>query len=276
MRLIIALLLVAGCGARPVRPTPAPVASAPPASSPSSPLSVPSASPAPHPRVTEVDEPIVVGACNERKVQVSITRATGEGSFILRLSCSGETFAVSSDRARPDGVQLQNVFKIEPAEWERAYRAIERLHWRTFDDACPPAERRIGQSLGPVYRVEVQDGSDRRSFHCAGTQVYTDELDRLHARLLALAPSPGTVAATAEDRIGVTQCDRFLDLYRRCIETKVPTAERAELLSALSDTRVRLRDALVADPTAGPGLSKTCADLQREAITATKKYGCKF
>jgi hypothetical protein len=232
--------------------------------------------PAPPPAETAPAALVRPAPCEERKIQVSVTRATGEGSYILRLSCSNQTFAVSSDRARPDGKELTNVFKVTPREWETAWRQIEDLRWRTFDDACASSERHVGQSSGPVYRVEIQDGNDRRTFHCAGTRAFTDPLDRLHAGLLALAPAPSGATTSAADRIGVPQCDAFLDAYQRCVDKKVPASEQPELQTALADTRVRLHDALVADPSSGPGLVKTCKDLAREATTATKKYGCSF
>jgi hypothetical protein len=227
--------------------------------------------------VDDPTAPKVAQPCADRRVQVSVTRATGEGAYILRLSCSGATFAVSSDRARPDGTELMNVFKVTPIEWERAWHAIEVLRWRTYDDACGPDESRVGHGArGPVYRVEIQDASDRRGFHCAGTRAFAEALDRVHEHLLAFAPSPAIPAAGVSDRIGVPQCDDFLDAYQRCIDQRVPRTERHELQNALSDTRIRLRDALVADPTNGPGLVRTCADLQREALASTHKFHCQF
>jgi hypothetical protein len=243
-------------------PAPAAVASAPPESVSATPLS---------------SGPIVAGSCDERRMRVSVARATGEGSYILRLSCTDLTFAVSSDRARPDGQELTAVFKVSPLEWEKAFRAVEDLRWRTFDDACGPDERRVGQGPGPVYRVEIQDAADKRSFHCAGVRAFTDPLDQLHARLLSLAPAeahgaPGRVG----DRTGVPQCDTFLDRYQACINEKIPAATRPDYEQALADTRVRFRDALVAEPSAGPALVKTCQRLAEEARKGTAKYGCKF
>jgi hypothetical protein len=275
MRASLAFLVLVACAAdkpRPAGPTPpdpAPAAAAVPsvASAPPQPVD---ATPTPPPA------PVVAGPCDERRLQVAVTRATGEGSFILRLSCAGTTFAVSSDRARPTGEELTAVFKVSPLDWEKAYRTIEDLKWRVFDDACGPNETRIGMSPGPVYRVEIQDTVDRRSFHCAGVRSFTEPLDQLHARLLAMAPPTPPSLPGAGDRTGVPQCDAFLDKYMRCIAEKVPAAERPDFEQALADTRVRLRDALVADPSAGPALVKTCDRLQDEARKGTAKYRCRF
>jgi hypothetical protein len=277
---MVCLGLVACAGDAPAvrAPAPAPVASPRPvdaapapqvASAPPEPVAATSVAPPP---------PIVAGDCDERRLRVSVTRATGEGSYILRLSCTETTFAVSSDRARPDGQELTAVFKVTPLEWEKAFRAVEDMRWRTYDDACGPGEKKVGQGPGPVYRIEIQDGSDKRSFHCAGVRAFTDPLDRLHERLLAQAPAGArsVVGATASDRTGVAQCDTFLDRYQRCIAERVPPAERPDYEQALADTRVRLRDALVAEPSAGPALIKTCQRLADEAKKGTAKYGCKF
>jgi hypothetical protein len=273
MRLALPFLLLAACAAdkpRPATPSdPPPAATLVPsvASAPPQPVE---ATPAPPPA------PVVAQPCDERRVQVAVARATGEGSFILRLSCAGTTFAVSSDRAKPTGEELTAVFKLSPLEWEKAYRTIEDLRWRTFDDACGPNEQRVGMSPGPVYRVDIQDAGDRRSFHCAGVRNFTEPLDQLHAKLLAMAPpAPPSLPGTG-DRTGVPQCDAFLDKYMRCIADKVPAAERPDFEQALADTRVRLRDALVADPSAGPAIVKTCDRLQDEARKGTAKYRCKF
>jgi len=274
--------LLAACAAEKPRPVaPAPPAADPVpldapqvASAPPEPVAAtPGASPAP-----SASPPVVSSPCNERRLQVAVTRATGEGSFILRLSCTGATFAVSSDRARPDGQELTAVFKVTPLEWEKAFRAINDLRWRNFDDACGPLEQKVGQgpNVGPVYRVEIQDANDRRSFHCAGVRSFADPLDQLHGKLLALAPPTPAPPAGTGDRTGVAQCDSFLDKYQTCIREKIPAAEKPDFEQALADTRLRLRDALVADPSAGPALIKTCQRLADEAKKGTVRYGCRF
>lgn len=277
MRLALAFLVLSACAADKPRPaSPTPPDPPPPATSlvpsvVSTPPQAVEATPAPPPPA-----PVVAQPCDERRLQVAVTRATGEGSFILRLSCAGTTFAVSSDRAKPTGEELTAVFKLAPLDWEKAYRTIEDLKWRTFDDACGPNEQRVGMTPGPVYRVEIQDTVDRRSFHCAGVRSFTEPLDQLHGRLLAMAPPAPPSLPGGGDRTGVPQCDVFLDKYMRCIAEKVPAAERPDFEQALADTRVRLRDALVADPSAGPALVKTCDRLQDEARKGTAKYRCKF
>src|SRR5687767_12672335 len=62
----------------------------------------------------------------------------------------------------------------------------------------------------------------------------------------ATATAPATTASTG-DKIGVPECDDYLDKYEACISSKVPEAARAQYETTLAQTRKSWRD-LAANP----------------------------
>lgn len=268
-------LVVASCGGRAATAPPPvvalpPVVQEPPAPSPapSAPVTVAMAKPDAPPATA------TPGACNNRRVSFTLARATGMGSYITTLSCSGALFTVTSDRATPDGREIKSAFKVGQEDWEKGWKSLEDLRWRTADDRCTGEETARGRGEGPVYRITIDDGSNKRSFTCAGMRDLTAPLDALQGQLLALEPAEmmGLPAAG----VGVQECDDYLERYQRCVNEKVPSVKRQGFLEAIRFTRQGLHETLMRNPDAGPALAKQCTEMISSARVAMAPYHCKL
>lgn len=86
-------------------------------------------------------------------------------------------------------------------------------------------------------------------------------------------PSENTTASTSGDKIGVAECDEYLDKYEACVSSKVPEAAKAQLKSSLETARKSYKE-IAATPEGRNGLAMTC----KQALTTTKQamaaYGC--
>jgi hypothetical protein len=90
----------------------------------------------------------------------------------------------------------------------------------------------------------------------------------------ANAASANTAASTGT-KIGVPECDDYLEKYEACVTGKVPAAARATFTTSMETTRKAWRDA-AATPAGKAGLAQACKAASDAAKTAMKSYGCEF
>jgi hypothetical protein len=269
------VVLVAACGgAQPPQPAPPPVAApeVPVAATPVAPPE-PAADPAPPPP----PEPVTPGPCAGRKATFALARATGLGSYVTTLAC-GENgmFTVVSDRATPDGHEVKQAWQVKPEEWEKAWRALERMGWRTLDDRCTAAERQQGRGPGPVYRITIEDARDKRTFICAGLRELTAPLDAVQTELALLAPPDTSRRTPFNLGVGVPECDDYLARYRKCVNERVPAAQRPGFLDAIELTQRGLHETLLRNPDSGEALANQCKDMLASARAAMAGFKCKL
>jgi hypothetical protein len=199
------------------------------------------------------------------------------GSYVTTLTC-GENgmFTVISDRATPDGRELKQAWQLPHLEWETAWRAVEDLRWKTLDDRCTAAERAAGRGEGPVYRITIDDGVDKRSFTCAGMRDLTEPLDALQTRLALRAPPDTSTAPPFNIGVGVDECDDYLERYTKCVKEKVPVAQRQGFLDAIDLTRRGLYETLLRNPDSGKALAGQCKEMLVAARSAMASFKCKL
>jgi hypothetical protein len=88
--------------------------------------------------------------------------------------------------------------------------------------------------------------------------------------------TPATTApAGSGDKIGVAECDDYLEKYEACLTTKVPEAARAQFNSALAQTRSSWRQ-IAATAQGKAGLAQACKMAAEQTKTSMKSYGCEF
>jgi hypothetical protein len=90
----------------------------------------------------------------------------------------------------------------------------------------------------------------------------------------ATATAPATTASTG-DKIGVPECDDYLDKYENCVSSKVPEAARAQYQATLTQTRKSWRD-LAANPQTKASLAAACKTATESARQSLKSLGCEF
>lgn len=92
----------------------------------------------------------------------------------------------------------------------------------------------------------------------------------------AATTSPATTTAnTGGEKIGIADCDDFLDKYEACVSDKVPAAQRAQYESTLKQWRDSWRQ-MAGNPQTKGVLAQACkmaADQARQSMTS---YGCSF
>jgi hypothetical protein len=268
---------VAACaGQKPAAQAPAPppaAVAAPP--EPAAPVAaVPPTPPDPAPPAA-VPQLITAAPCGGRKATFALARATGMGSYVTTLTCGqNEMFTFVSDRATPDHKEIKQAFQVSPLDWEKAWRALDAMQWRTLDDRCTERERAAGRGDGPVYRITIEDNRDKRTFICAGLRDLTAPLDAVQTQVQLLAPPEVVAPPTAE--VGVAECDDYLERYQRCVNTKVPPAQRHGFLDAIDLTRRGLHDTLLRNPDAGAALASQCKDMLTAARSAMGSFKCKL
>ena len=151
-----------------------------------------------------------------------------------------------------------------------------------FDDA-PPEKYRGGESadhdstvvfLSPASKFMAKASKAKKikialTIYQEGTRIF--EFDTL----TDTAPvAPVSQDVDAARRIGVSECDRYIESYTKCITTKVPAAARTQMLDALDQTIQAWAEA--ANGPARDGLAIACAAANKAAGEATASMGCEF
>ena len=88
-------------------------------------------------------------------------------------------------------------------------------------------------------------------------------------------PADGKETAGSGDKIGVPECDTYIEKYEACIMDKMPEAQRGAVKSALDQSRKAWKDA-AANPTTKAGLSAACKTALDAAKASTTSFGCKW
>jgi hypothetical protein len=84
-----------------------------------------------------------------------------------------------------------------------------------------------------------------------------------------------TTASTSGDKIGVPECDDFLEKYEACINNKVPEATRATFKSSIETWRKSWKEA-ASTPQGKAGLEAACKTAKESAKQSMGAYGCSW
>jgi hypothetical protein len=91
----------------------------------------------------------------------------------------------------------------------------------------------------------------------------------------AATGSPAATATSSGDKIGIAECDDFLDKYDACVTDKIPAAARAQYQSSLTQWRKSWRDA-AANPQTKATLAQQCKMIAEQTSQSMKTFGCTF
>lgn len=82
-------------------------------------------------------------------------------------------------------------------------------------------------------------------------------------------------AASSGDKVGVPECDEYLDKYEKCLKDNVPAAARGPMEEAMKTTRDTWKQS--ASSAAGKSaLAQACKQALDTAKTAMASYNCKW
>lgn len=83
---------------------------------------------------------------------------------------------------------------------------------------------------------------------------------------------PVAVAEVGDGKVGVAECDEYIDKYRKCIDDKLPESTRGYMTDAIDQSLLAWKEAA-----AGPnkdGVAATCKTALDAAKQATSAMGC--
>jgi hypothetical protein len=90
------------------------------------------------------------------------------------------------------------------------------------------------------------------------------------------ANTTNTAGTTASgDKIGVAECDEFIQKYEACVNSKVPETARSMVKANLDAMRNAWKQA-AATPQGKAGLATGCKQALEQAKTSMGSYGCSW
>ena len=85
--------------------------------------------------------------------------------------------------------------------------------------------------------------------------------------------TPTDIKASSGDKIGVPECDEYIEKYEVCITGKVPEAARQQLQTSFEMMRKSWKD-LAANPQTKSSLASACKQSQEAAKKSMSAYQC--
>jgi hypothetical protein len=87
--------------------------------------------------------------------------------------------------------------------------------------------------------------------------------------------SNGTGTTASGDKIGVAECDEFIQKYEACVNSKVPESARSMVKTNLDAMRTAWKKA-AETPQGKAGLAQGCKQALDQAKTSMGSYGCSW
>lgn len=81
--------------------------------------------------------------------------------------------------------------------------------------------------------------------------------------------------AAAGDKIGVAECDDYIEKYEACLTKNVPEQSRAMMKASFEQTRKTWKD-IAANPQTKASLSSVCKQSKEAVKQATSAYHCEW
>src|SRR5215218_4372359 len=89
------------------------------------------------------------------------------------------------------------------------------------------------------------------------------------------ASTNGGTTTASGDKIGVAECDEYIQKYEACVNSKVPEAMRASIKGSMETARKMWKDA-AATPQGKAGLATACKQALETAKSSMGSYGCSW
>ena len=88
-------------------------------------------------------------------------------------------------------------------------------------------------------------------------------------------PADTKTETASADKIGVAECDQYIEKYEACLFSKVPEAQRAMYKPTLDQMKKSWKDA-AANPQTKAALATGCKTALDTAKTSMSSFGCKW
>lgn len=91
----------------------------------------------------------------------------------------------------------------------------------------------------------------------------------------ATTSSPAATTTGSGEKIGIAECDDFLDKYEACVSDKIPASARAQYQPMIAQWRKSWHD-LAANPQTKSTLAAQCKTIAQQYSQTMKPMGCTF
>lgn len=134
----------------------------------------------------------------------------------------------------------------------------------------------LALSLACAFALAACGGGEANTNGAANTNAASNANANRAATTNAATPASTAPETTASgDKIGVAECDDYLEKLDACVTGKVPAEARAQYRTNLEQTRKTWRD-LAANPQTRASLASACKTATESARQAYKGFGCEF
>lgn len=118
---------------------------------------------------------------------------------------------------------------------------------------------------------DTKDGKDTKA-KADDTKAEDEKAPETNVEAKAEAPADGGAAGSAADKIGVAECDEYIEKYAKCIGDKVPAPARKQMQEGLDLSVKQWKEAAVGP--AKDGLVTACKAALDAAKQSTTSLGC--
>ena len=100
-------------------------------------------------------------------------------------------------------------------------------------------------------------------------------MKRIAANVFFAVSFLSSMAATAADtdKVGIKECDDYIEKYQACVGEKVPKEARDSLSASLAQMRTSWKTA-ASTPSAKASLAQACTQARETAKASMAAYGC--
>jgi enediyne biosynthesis protein E4 len=130
-------------------------------------------------------------------------------------------------------------------------------------------DQTIHIGLGAVTRI------DKLEIVWANGQTEVVPVDKIDTSL-TIKQGAGVTAVNSMDKIGVPECDEYMEKYEACIMAKVPEASRPAFKSQIAQSKKAWKDAASYSPETKASLAQSCKTALIAAKESTAAFGCKW
>jgi len=88
-----------------------------------------------------------------------------------------------------------------------------------------------------------------------------------------IKPAATPAATASADKVGVAECDEYLEKYEACIKSKVPAAVAPSLEASITATRNSWKS-VAANPQTKGTLAAACTSILESTKKSTASYNC--
>lgn len=109
--------------------------------------------------------------------------------------------------------------------------------------------------------------------NAANTATVTNSANTTSSNTTSSSNTANTATTASADKVGVPECDDYIEKYEACINSKVPEAQRAAFKTSFETMRKTWKDS-AANPQAKAALASGCKQAHDAAKQSMSAFSC--